>query len=387
VVAIARDGAPVVDGVRLIAYSPTAAPVTGERDVEEFAASAENGLAVAAACERLKSRRFEPDLVLGHSGWGETLFVKDVWPQARLLSYFEFFYRSADSDADFDPEFPLEPYVRRRLRLRNAVNALALQSADWGQTPTKWQRAQYPEREQDRIAVLHEGVDSEFVRPNRDARIWLSGGVSLGVGDPIVTFCARNLEPYRGFHVFMRALPEIQRRVPDARVVVLGADGVSYGRLPEAHTSWREAMRSELGDAIDLSRVHFLGLVPFRQYLSILQVSAAHIYLTYPFVLSWSLIEALSAGCLIVGSNTGPVREAIEDGMNGWLVDFFDPSALADRVVEALTRPDAGHTLRARARATALERFDLRSVCLPKHIGLWEQLIGRRLTARPRRTG
>jgi glycosyltransferase involved in cell wall biosynthesis len=381
VTAISRERSAEIEGVRTIVYTPPSPVGPGERDVEEFATGGAHGLAVGDACDRLKAKGFTPDLVLGHAGWGETLFVKDVWPSAPLLGYFEFYYRASGSDADFDPEFPMEPKLQSRIRLRNAINLLALETADWGQSPTAWQRAQYPARERRRISVAHEGVDVDLVRPNPSARIWLGSGVSIGAGDPVVTYCARHLEPYRGFHVFMRALPEILSRVPKARVLVVGADGVAYGQPPKEARSWREAMLGELGDAIDLRRVHFLGAIPFAQHLTILQLSAAHVYLTYPFVLSWSLIEAMAAGCLVVASNTAPVREAIEDGREGWLVDFFDPSALADRVVEALTDPGRNSAMRERARETAIERYSLHRVCLPKHIRIWERLIGRSLGA------
>jgi glycosyltransferase involved in cell wall biosynthesis len=202
--------------------------------------------------------------------------------------------------------------------------------------------------------------------------------VTLAAGDPVVTYCARNLEPYRGFNVFMRALPKILKGAPGARVLVVGGDGVSYGRLPIGAPNWREAMLAEIGDTIDRSRVHFLGTTSYKDYLTILQISAVHVYLTYPFVLSWSLVEALAAGCTIVASGTPPVRETIEDGRNGWLFDFFDTHGLADRVVEALRSRGALARLREQARRTALKCYDLRGVCLPRQIAIWERLMGRR---------
>jgi glycosyltransferase involved in cell wall biosynthesis len=386
VVAIAREGAKELEGVRRIVYAPPDPPTPGARHEQEFAAATRNSVAVANLCEGLKTNRFTPDLVLGHGGWGETLLVKEVWPRTALLTYFEFFYRARGSDADFDPEFPLRADLLGSLRLRNATNLLALEATDAGQTPTLWQQSQFPRRERGRIHVAHEGVDTELIRPNPQARVWLGGGVSLGPEDQVVTYCARNLEPYRGVHIFMRALPRILERSPRARVVVLGADGVSYGSPPKGFRTWREAMLRELSGALDLTRVHFLGQLPFAQYLAILRVSSAHVYLTYPFVLSWSLIEALAAGCVVVASRTPPVEEVIEDGRDGWLVDFFDVAGLADRVIEALDRRPQLATMRAAARAGAIERYDLRSVCLPRHLEIWERMIGRPLgAARSRR--
>ena len=377
-------------GVRKIVYVPRRQASKVHPFVREFEASIENGLAVAQVCEGLKREGFRPDMVIGHNGWGETLYVKDVWPETILLSYFEFFYHAADSDLDFDPEFPPSPLDRVRIRTRNVVNLLGLETADWGQTPTEWQKSLYPERYWPQISVIHEGVDTALVRPDPSARLWLRGRPLLAPGQQIVTYSARNLEPYRGFHVFMRALPPLLARFPDLQVLIVGGNGVSYGRRPAQGTSWREAMLSELGGRLDLGRVHFLGRLPYPQYLAALQVSAAHVYFTYPFVLSWSFLEAMAAGCLLVASKTPPVEEVVRDGENGYLVDFFDRDALVERLSAALTRPDRDARIRAAARATVEARYDLKSVCLPAYLALLDRLLqrpARREAAARQRTG
>jgi glycosyltransferase involved in cell wall biosynthesis len=125
--------------------------------------------------------------------------------------------------------------------------------------------------------------------------------------------------------------------------------------------------------------VHFLGMLDHRSYLNLLQISSVHVYLTYPFVLSWSLIEAMSCGCLIVGSATPPVLEVMRDGENGLTVDFFDHQRLAARVEAALESPREMQVLRRGARETALARYDLRRVLLPRWLALFDDLIaGRR---------
>jgi glycosyltransferase involved in cell wall biosynthesis len=362
-----------IEGVRKFEYRPPGRASSAHAYLRELESGVENGLAVARLCEWLKRDGFIPDIVIGHNGWGEILYVKDVWPQTPLLGYFEFFYRANGSDIDFDPEFPPEADAAERLRTRNAVNLMGLNAADWGQTPTHWQRSQYPKHYWDRISVVHEGIDTSLIRPDPTARLWLSGGQCLSRRDQIVTYCARDLEPYRGFHRFMRALPRVLHERPKAHVLILGGNGVSYGRRPDRAASYRAQFLAELDGKLDLSRVHFLGQLPYQQYLAVLQISTVHVYLTYPFVLSWSLLEAMSAGCFVVGSRTPPIEEVIRDGENGHLVDFFDEKGLADRVTHVLDRDN--ETLRSAARDTVLKRYDLNTVCLPAYLGLLRTIL------------
>jgi len=364
-----------IEGVQKIVYLPRRSATRGHAFVRDLEAAVENGLAVAEVCEGLKRNGFTPDIVVGHNGWGETLYVKDVWPNTPLLAYFEFFYRPAGTDLDFDPEFPPNATDALRIRTRNAINLLGLEAADWGQSPTEWQRSLYPAHYRRRIAVIHEGIDTGIVKPDPSARLWLRGLPSLSLSDQIITYSARNLEPYRGFHVFMRALPEMLARLPQARVLIVGGDDVSYGRRPTLAKTWREQLLNELGDRIDLSRVHFLGTMPYAQYLAVLQISSAHVYLTYPFVLSWSFLEAMAAGCHIIASRTPPTEEVVSDGENAEFVDFFDRDALVDRVVAAVSKRN--ESIRAAARRAVLTRYDLSSVCLPDYVRLLRKVIGR----------
>jgi glycosyltransferase involved in cell wall biosynthesis len=307
-------------------------------------------------------------VVFVHSGWGEALFVKDVFPRARMLVYAEFYYQAEGGDSHFDPEFSSAPTLAslQRLRLRNTHLLHAIAAADAGLSPTRFQRDRHPDWFRDRISVIHDGIDSERFKPNPRASVSLSSaGVTLRPGDEVVTFVARQLEPYRGYHIFMRALPLLQKLRPNARVVIVGADGVSYGAAPPAGQTWKNIFRDEVAPQLDMTRVHFVGKLPHTLLTQLMQVSAVYTYLTYPFVLSWSLMEAMSCGCLIVGSRTAPLEEVIRDGHNGLLVDFFDPQALAAKVADALARRDSLGGLRAAARQSIVDQYDLHRHCLP----------------------
>jgi glycosyltransferase involved in cell wall biosynthesis len=339
-------------------------------------AQVRRGQTVARALLKMKGQGLVPDVIVAHPGWGEALFVKDVFPHVPLLDYFEFYFSATGADVGFDPEFPSTLDNALRLRVRNAAFLSALDACDAGVSPTGWQRSRFPATYRDKIAVVHEGVDTAAHVPDAAATFEWEGR-TFRAGEPVVTYVARNLEPYRGFHVFMRSLPRLLAAHPTAQVLVVGGDGVSYGRKAAQGRAWKRAMLDELGDAVDLTRVHFTGKLPFAQYQRVLQVSAAHVYLTYPFVLSWSLLEAMASGCLIVGSRTAPVEEVVVDGVNGRLVDFFDAEAITGTVLQALERPAAQRALRAAARETVVNRFDLARVCLPQGLELIRRVAGR----------
>ena len=332
-----------------------------------------HGQAAFRSIKNLEKRGFKPDIVIGHAGWGETLFVKDALPHVPLLTYFEFFFKGDGQDVGFDPEYSTNTDSLLSLRIRNSVALLSNHASDWGLTPTQWQFSTHPAEFRQKMSVIHEGVDTQAIRPDPKARFKLPDGRELRPGQKVVTFVARNLEPYRGFHVFMRAVPEIQRRHPDAEIVIVGQEGVSYGTKLAEGDSYKKRMLKEV--SFDPARVHFTGHLKTPEFRSVMHVSAAHIYLTYPFVLSWSMLEAMASECLVIGSRTAPVQEVIEDGRNGLLVDFHDVAGLADRVGEALANPERFRDMRRAARDTVLARYDLQSVCLPRQLGLLQDLV------------
>jgi len=382
---ITQSNSNVMRGVIKLVYAAEQPPRSGCHPYTlEIDNAIRTGAAVAEVCRMLKGEGVRPDIIVGHSGWGETLFVKDVFPDSPLLADFEFFYHAEGVDVGFDPEFASLFFSDpSRLRAKNAVNLMSYGAADWGHTATAWQRSLFPGEMRRRITAIHEGVDTDALRPDPSAWFRLGGAdLTLSRRDEVVTYVSRSLEPYRGFHIFMRALPEVLRRRPRAHVVIIGNDGVSYGPPAPPGTTFREMMLREVGDRLDLGRVHFLGQMPYAHYLNILQVSSVHVYLTYPFVLSWSFVEAMSCGCLVIGSNTPPVQEFLRDGVNGLEVDFFSPQALAARIEEALEHPRRMREIREGARRTAVELFDLRRSLIPR----WEELLNGLMASPGRRS-
>jgi glycosyltransferase involved in cell wall biosynthesis len=299
------------------------------------------------------------------------LFARDTLPDAALIGYCEYYYRGSDSDLDFGIDEPVPMADRQRVRMRNAAQMLALDTLDIAYAPTQWQRRQYPAAYRQRIAVCHDGIDTRFCRPDADAAFILPDGRTLSPGMPVVTFVARDLDPYRGYPQFMRAAALLAARRSDALFVVVGGDGPGYGRPRCDGNSWREAMLAETGLA---DRVVHIPWLSYENLIRLFQVSAVHAYLTVPFVLSWSLLEAMACGCLVVGSDTEPVREVIGDGANGLLVPFHDSQALADRIAEALASSASMRPLRRAARETVVATYE-RERCIIRQTG-WIHQFG-----------
>lgn len=363
--------------VRTLRYrhDPPAVDPQACRLGRNYTTQSDRGVTVARACLRLRRETgYVPDVIFGHSGWGETLFLKEVWPEAKLIVYAEFYYRGHGADVGFDPEAGDATFDQILIAQgRTAHLGQAMLHADAGVSPTEWQASTYPPALRQMIDVIFDGVDSAALKPDDAARVTLPDGRMLRAGDEVLTFVNRNLEPYRGYHTFMRALPDVLAARPQAQVIIVGGDEVSYGPPPKDGRRWKDIYLDEVKDRLDLSRVHFMGKVPYPLFVSLMQVTRVHAYLTYPFVLSWSMLEAMSAGALVVGSNTAPVREVIRHGENGLLVDFFDIAGWSRALTEALTAPQRFAPLRAAARQTVLERYDLRSVCLPRMVAMVER--------------
>lgn len=364
--------------VRTVRYkAPEPVRTTGAlgRHYSEFA---ERGMLAARGARALRDRHdFTPDVIIGHSGWGETLFLREIWPEARLLVYAELMYRTRGHDVGFDAEMHPDSDEGRFMTVARSAHLIqGIVQADAAIAPTRYQADSFPAELRGKITVIHDGIDTARVCPDPETRLTLPDGRVLTAGDEVISFVSRSLEPYRGFHIFMRALPDVLAARPQAQVVLVGGEGVSYGSAPRDGRGWKDIMLAETGDRLDLSRVHFVGRLPYAHYLSLIQLARVHCYLTYPFVLSWSLTEALAAGGYVVASDTAPVRELIEDGRNGRLVPFFDIPALSAALIRGLAGdPDAAR-LRQAARQTILDGYDLNRHSLPRQIE-WVESAGR----------
>jgi len=359
-----------IPGVAKVTYLVPPASDRTHPDAREFDAAMRCAVAVAEVATGLRAAGFRPDVIVGHEGWGETLNLGDVWPDVPRLGYREYFYHPSGADVGFDPEFPVLAAQAPGVRAKNAVGLLALLAGTMGVTPTAWQRSLYPEWARALIEVVPDGVDLDVCRPDPGARDrpLVIGGVRIAADRLVVSFVARDLEPYRGFHVVARAVPRLLAR-PDVEVICVGGDGVSYG-LPPPSGTWRGRMMAEIGDRIDRSRLHFPGQLAYADYVGVLRRSDVHAYLSYPFIASWSLREAMACGCCVVAGDTEPAREFVADGVTGVLTPPLDPEAVADRVLALLDDPLRRARLGGAARAFAEE-----TMSLARHLQGWEAAL------------
>ena len=360
-----------IAGVTRVPYAITKAPATDtHRYLATSARAVIQGQHVWRAAHTLKTKEnFSPDVIINHPGWGDALFLKDLFPKAKILSFFEFFYRATGADVGFDE--PITDDDLARVRMKNITNLISLDMADWGISPTVWQWSLHPPEYQQKISVLHDGVDVNMCAPNAAANFTLPNGKTFKPGDEVVTYIARNFEPYRGFPTFVKAAEILLKTRPNCHIIAVGADAVSYGRKAPEGTSYREMLTKDVNLPAD--RIHFVGTVPYDDLIKLFQISAAHLYLTFPFVLSWSMLEAMACGVALVASNTKPVLEVVEHGKNGLLADFNSPVDVAAKLTQLLDDKTGNVTMRAAARATVVNRFALNDL-LPLHMQLVRDL-------------
>ncbi|MCW5733178.1 MAG: glycosyltransferase [Enhydrobacter sp.] len=363
-----RTGLPQATGHMIGVYKSAHKPAPNAWKYSAwFEESIGNAIGVGNACKLLKQNGFEPDIVTGHANWGELLYVKDIWPNAPLLGYFEYYFIAKGGLIGFDPEFREAGDIGPRLFANNAINHLSFERCDYGITATEWQKSTHPASMRDKLAVIHEGIRTDRLIPDHDSEFVVEfPAAKFARGEEIVTYVARNLEPARGFHTMMRSLPRLQALRPQARVAIVGGDEVSYGFKLAAGETFRGWLTRELGDSVDWSRVHFLGQIPYEKLIALLKLARCHVYLTAPFVPSWSFLESMALEKTIVASDVGPIREIMSDGETGLLVDFFQPTQLAERIADVLAHETNYRMIGNAARKRILSDYDFKAVTFPR---------------------
>ncbi|MGC1497706.1 MAG: glycosyltransferase family 4 protein [Sulfitobacter sp.] len=373
-----RKNAPNLTGVETRLYKPHRTPTAqsyGLSRVWEEATGA--GFGAAMAAKHIEQQEgFKPDIIIGHVGWGELTFFKQIWSDVPIIGFFEFYYNLTGGTVGFDPAEPISEHAPFLMQARNATPLANIETVDQGHCPTIWQRDRFPTSFHDRMYICHDGIRTDRLLPNPKVKLGLGRlGRQMTRDDEIITYVARNLEKTRGYHILMRALPRILKERPNARVLIVGGNDTSYGGKSKHPGGIRAEMEAEVGANVDWDRVHFLGQVPYPDYQKLVQISRCHIYLTMPFVLSWSLLESMSMGATIVASDVAPVREAVTHGETGLLVDFFDPEALAAQVIDVVKRPKDFAHLGVAARKHVVENYDFLTKCLPEHIAQINALV------------
>lgn len=347
-----------------------------------FDLAASHGRAAADAAKKLKEEGFIPDVIYGFSGWGTSLYIKEVYPDVPFMCYLEWIDNADSSIAEFEGKELSESDIKQ-MKLDNAYIMAELKLCDYAVCPTFWQKAQFPFIYHNKICVIHDGIDTQRCAPDKDAKFFIKDkNITLTSDDEVITYGTRGMEPYRGFPEFMEAVSDVLKRRPKAHVVIAGSDEVFYGE--DMGISYKEKMLEKLD--LDMSRVHFTGMIPFKDYVKMLQISSVHVYLSYPFVLSWSILDAMSAGCCIVASQTAPVTEVIKDKNNGLLASFFNSNDIALKIEYALENKEKSEKIRKNARKTVLERYEL-GKCLEKQVNLLIQLIDKKSSNQPVNVG
>ena len=358
-----------IPGVKKLIYTPKREPAPQTHHYTRgFEQAILHGQAAFEACLAARNAGFYPDLIFGHAGWGPSLFLKDVFPRTPLALNFEWFYHAHGTDCDFDPSEPLTHDDEARIRMKNATLLADLAACDGGVCATRYQYEQFPKHLRSNLVIGHEGIDVNFFKPNPGGKLVLADGkLDLSGVDEIVTYATRGMEPYRGFPQFIEAAHLLLQARPNAHIVIAGDDRVAYGKQAPDGKTYKQLLLEKF--PLDPARTHFVGSLPYGEYVKLLQCTKAHVYLTRPFVLSWSMLEAMACGALVVASNTPPVQEVITDGINGLMVDFFKPDELAATLDRVLAAPTNYDQMREKARETVVAKYDMTS-CL-KHKMAW----------------
>lgn len=354
VVFLTEDDECQVQGIKKVVYRAKCKP-SGNFYLENYEAALERGQNAARKAQELKQQGFKPDIIYGFAGWGSAMFIKDVFPDAPFVAYCEWYLNPTGANIGFDgTEISLEE--KERLRCNNAHVLTTLAAADAAVSPTQWQKEQFPKEFHHKISVIHDGVDTGLFAPDENVKFAINN-LEFTTKDEVITYGTRGFEPTRGFPQFMEAAGKLLKKRPNAHILIAGENKVHYGAK---NVDYKALMLKNLD--LDMNRVHFVGTLPYNEYKKFLQVSSVHVYLTYPFILSWSILDAMSVGCCVIASNTAPVLEVIEDNYNGLLTDFFNVDELVEKIEYSLDNKEKMQQIRQNARQSVIEKYDLAKV-------------------------
>ena len=341
------------EGFRLLQYSlhRQAGGAAIHPYLRRFEQAVVEGQAAYRAAISLREEGWVPDCIVNHVGFGNGLYLSDAFPEARRIGLFEWFYRSENSDVDFLPPRQVPPDQQLRLRTWNAQALLEFAACHHAVVPTNWQRCQFPPALQQRLQVIHEGVDTTRLASLRAAGLPRPSALPSDPEIEVLTYVSRCFEEYRGFPQAIEAIARLQQRRPQLHVLLVGHDGTAYGQARADGRGWAAWARETL--PLDPARTHWLGSLQEAEYHQVLACSTVHLYLTVPFVLSWSLLEAMAAGCAIVASATPPVQEVLEHDRSALLIDFFDVEAQAQALESLLDSAELRTRLATEAQARA----------------------------------
>jgi glycosyltransferase involved in cell wall biosynthesis len=311
---------------------------------------------VSICATNLVNKGYVPDIIIGHTAWGGLLFMKDIFPKAKVIAYCELYF-SEKFDHLTNPEDKVSNDRKAFLRCRNFHPLMQMESMDVGITPTKYQLQSHPPMLQNKMVTVHEGVDTSVCTPDSAAQFPVTDtGISLSKKDTVITYVSRGFEPARGFFQYMEALELLCEELSDAHFLMVGGDKSFYSGHPGEQSYRQQALERY---NIDHERVHFTGRLIHEGFRKVLQISSAHVYLTRPLFLSWSVVEAMSMAAPIVASNEALVREFMTDGENALLVDQFKPREIADAVKKLVNNPQLSERLGQNARRKIVDHYDI----------------------------
>ena len=379
-----RDLAPawLASGHQVTAIGSTSAAPTGHQwhglqylqyRFEEKPSHLERGSAVAKLVQQLIEQDHPPDLVMSHSAWGESLCLRRVCRDVPWISYPELWGNPRSLGFGFDQSLDGLTPEATRFSSANLITELALLQSSASVVASRSQLLSFPKSLQHRLTLQPEGVDLQRIKPDASACLTIPKmGLEFRAGQPLVTFISRHLEPLRGLRQMLMAWPLVSQTIPEAQLLLVGGKGQGYSlQRPKGQNHLEDALNN-LPDTTNRRTIHCLGRLPYEEMLTLLQCSACHVALSYPYTLSWSVLEALSCGVPVISNPDSPISVELGDDANKALalVPFDDIASLSLKTIELLQHPQ-----RARAMGAAGRSWIEQNASLEQALKGYEQLF------------